>query len=147
MRLAQMKAIELLSFSEESASEALRHIPEKNDIYCAQGSLFWVGAVDSGDKQRVQRFCELCEQGRFDDAGEYADISQGCIYAILARRTGGNGYRVFLLEMKSSPHAPQRCLLTKVFDNVAVSQKQGPVKQVNVGVSMCLRDVIKNVFR
>jgi hypothetical protein len=142
-----MKTIELLSFSQESASEALRQIPEINDIHYAQGNLFWLGAVDSGDKQRVQRFSELCEQGRFGETGGYADISQGCVYAILARRADGNGYRLFLLEMGPSPHAPQRCLLTKVFDNITVTEKQGPVKDTDVGASLSLKDIVKNVFR
>jgi hypothetical protein len=142
-----MKTIELLLFGQDGASEAFRHVPEKDDINCSQGSLFWLGAVDRSDEQRVQRFSKLCEQGRFDEAGEYADISEASVYAILARRADENGYRLFLLEKKPGPYAPQRCLLTKVFDDLVVTGKQGRAREFNLDASLSLKDILKNVSR
>lgn len=142
-----MKTIELLFFGQEGASEAFRQVPEKHDIHCAQGSLFWLGSVDPGDKQRVRRFRELCEQGRFDEAGEYADMSEASIYAILARRAAGNGYRLFLLEKKPGPYTPQRCLLTKVFEDLVVTGKQGRAREISLCAELSLKDVLRNVFR
>jgi hypothetical protein len=49
--------------------------------------------------------------------------------------------------MKPDPHVPQCCLLTKVFDDLSVTEKQGPVKEINLGASLSLKEIFKNVLR
>jgi len=142
-----MKTIDFPPFSRDSAAEALRCIPERDDVICETANLFWLGSVDAQNRERVQKFIELCEQGRFDAVGEFADISQACVYAVLARRRIGIGFRLFVLQMHPSPHAPQRCLLTKVFDDLQVREKQGPAKDVKLDTTLSLKAIIKSVLR
>lgn len=142
-----MTSIKLPSFSPESAAEALRRVSDGDDILCSQGNLFWLGSVDAQNSEHVQRFIELCKQGQFAEVGEFTDISQSCVYAIFARRANNAGYRLFVLQMNPNPHTPQHCLLSKVFDDLEVIERQGPVEEINLKATLTLKDIFKNAFR
>lgn len=142
-----MKIIDLPSFSQESAAEALRCSPERDDILCEAENLFWLGSVDAQNRERLNKFIEHCEQGRFEVLGEFADLSQACVYAILARRKTTLAYRLFVLQMSPSPHTPQQCLLTKIFDDLEVRIKQVPTKAIGLNTTLSLKDIFKNFFK
>jgi hypothetical protein len=79
--------------------------------------------------------------------GEFTDLSEACIYAILGRRANTTDYRLFVVKMSPSPSAPQHCLLTKVFDNLLVHEKPRSAKALPTGTALSLKEVFKNIFR
>ena len=113
-----MKTIELSVFDAAQAEEALRAVPEKDDVCWDRGSFYWVGSVDA---QNSQQFIDLGEHGQLEKMGDFAEITQDIVYGLLARRKSGRSHRLFVLRMKPNPHNPQRCVFTKVFDDIVMN--------------------------